>query len=44
MPIYIESRDLGDNLGFVAEHQYLVYFPDGQEFDYDACLYIGAVG
>jgi len=36
MPIYIESRDLAGDFGFVAEHQYLVYVPDGQELNYDA--------
>jgi len=29
MPIYIESRDLDAIAGFVAEHQYLVYIPNG---------------
>ena len=43
MPIYIESRDLAANLGFVAEHQYLIYIPVGEELNYDAWRYIGAV-
>jgi len=36
MPIYVESRDLNATLGFVAEHQYLVYISDGDELNYDA--------
>ena len=42
MPIYIESRNLDAIGGFVAEHQYLIYVPDGQELNYNAWLYIGA--
>ena len=43
MSIYVESRDLDfPFVGFVAEHQYLIYVPDGQELNYDAWLYIGA--
>jgi len=42
MPIYVESRDLDALGGFVAEHQYLVYIPVGEELNYDAWLYIGA--
>jgi len=31
MPIYIESRNLDfDYASFVVEHQYLIYFPDGE--------------
>ncbi len=42
MPIYVESRDLDVLVvGFIAEHQYLVYIPDGQELNYDAWRYIG---
>ena len=39
--IYLESRDLDHPLGFVAEHQYLVYIPDGEDLNYNAWLYIG---
>ncbi len=42
MPIYIESRNLDHIVGAVAEHQYLVYIPDGDELNYDAWQYIGA--
>lgn len=42
MPIYIESRNLDAIGGFVAEHQYLIYVPEGQELNYDAWQYIGA--
>lgn len=42
MPIYIESRNLDAIGGSVAEHQYLVYIPDGQELNYDAWQYSGA--
>ncbi|MCK4713776.1 MAG: hypothetical protein KAT26_12940 [Marinosulfonomonas sp.] len=45
MPIYIESRNLDyPVVGFVGEHQYLVYIPDGEELNYSAWEYIGAVG
>jgi len=37
MPIYVESRNLDFPVfGFVAEHQYLVYIPDGEDLKYDA--------
>lgn len=34
MPIFIESRDLNEVVGFVAEHQYLVYIPDAEDLKY----------
>jgi len=42
MPIYIESRDLDHPIGFVAEHQYLIYIPVGEELNYEKWRYIGA--
>ena len=43
MPIYVESRDLDfPVLGVAAEHQYLIYVPEGEELNYDAWQYIGA--
>lgn len=42
MPIYVESRDLDAPGGFIAEHQYLIYVPNGKELDYDEWEYIGA--
>ncbi len=41
MPIYVESRNLDALGGFVAEHQYLIYIPVGEELNYDAWQYIG---
>jgi len=43
MPIYIESRNLDALGGFVTEHQYLIYIPVGEELNFDAWQYIGAV-
>nr|MDJ0825827.1 Ig-like domain-containing protein [Rhodobacter sp.] len=42
MPIYVESRGVIFNGQSIAEHQYLVYVPLGQEDNYDAWLTIGA--
>ena len=40
MPIYIESRGVVINAQSIAEHQYLVYVPIGEENNYSAWLTI----